>query len=160
MRSACTRCAPSATNISPTADFPEAIPPVSPTFSNRPPAAESAQRKPGGTKNKNKIKTFVSAPLCLWGERLSFWGEFRHTAAAAHLRGFHGVVHQHGDGQRPYAARHWRQRARHFRHFRVNVAHQHRALRSKRFFPARGIGRAAEQALKLSRVGDLVHAHI
>src|SRR6266404_5793734 len=41
IRSACTRCAPSATNISPTTDLPAAMPPVRPTFSIHAPGTKT-----------------------------------------------------------------------------------------------------------------------
>src|SRR5208282_6060219 len=113
MRSACTRCGPSATNISPTTLLPDAMPPVRPTFSNRPPAEQSSpQRHRDAEKTKKKEEKrgkFFSVPLCLCGERFSFAGKFRNAFAATHFRGFRGVVHQHRYGEWTDAARNGRQ---------------------------------------------------
>ena len=49
------------------------------------------------------------------------------VGAAAEARGAHGIAHQHGDGERPHAPRHWRISARLFLHvFRLHITHQDR----------------------------------
>ena len=40
------------------------------------------------------------------------------------LGSLHGIAHQHGDRQRPDAARHGRDRSRNLGHFGMDVAHQ------------------------------------
>src|SRR5271170_6140060 len=105
MRSASTRCAPKVTNISPTTDLPEAMPPVSPTFSTKPPNEERSPHRHRDTEeSKERKRKVFSVSLCLCGESSSFGGQFGHTAASPHLRGLHRVVHQHRDGQRADAA--------------------------------------------------------
>ena len=47
-----------------------------------------------------------------------------HLVSAAELSGFHGVAHQHGDGQRPHAAGDGRHGSGDFGDFGMNVAHQ------------------------------------
>src|SRR3984957_20313171 len=146
------RCAPRATNISPTTDFPDAIPPVRPTFSKLSPQ-ENPRPRPGGTEKIFLSFSIFAAALCLYGESLSFDGHFRHTAASPHLRRFHGVIHQHRNGQRTDSTGNRRQRSCHFGHLRVHIADQRRSLRTESFFPlATFIQSAAEQALEDGRI--------
>src|SRR6202140_5684463 len=68
MRSACTRRAPKATNISPTTDLPAAMPPVRPTFSNWPPHQEPLPQRHGATEKALLfLLSFLSVSLCLCG---------------------------------------------------------------------------------------------
>src|ERR1019366_1385383 len=130
MRSAWTRCAPRATNISPTTDLPDAMPPVRPTFSNVPPAEE---RSPQSHRDTEKSSSGCSLCLCVSVVKsLSFAGQFWHASASPHLRSLHGVVHQHGDGQRTDAAGDRGQRSRDLNHLRMHIANQCGSLRAER----------------------------
>src|SRR5579872_6105470 len=84
-------------------------------------------------------------------------GGFAQAGAAAQARRFHRVGHQHGDGQGAHAAGHGGERARHFRHFGMNITDQGAAV------PGEGLLAlfiALKKALELHPVGELVHAYI
>ena len=65
MRSAWTRRAPRATNISPTADFPDAMPPVRPTFSMKVPPRLKNQLQPQNTETQRNPQESFSLCLCV-----------------------------------------------------------------------------------------------
>src|SRR5271165_610802 len=132
IRSACTRCAPRATNISPTMDLPEAIPPVRPIFSKLPPKKLSPQRSQRDTeKNQYPLCTSVSSVV------ISFILFLECSIRSPHLRRFHRIEHQHGNGQRPYPAGHRRDRPGNLDHFRMHIADQHRTFLAEGLFPLR-----------------------
>jgi len=63
MASAWTRCAPSATNISPTTDLPDAMLPVRPTFSNPPPTEIALPQRRRDAEKMQKPKRALSSVL-------------------------------------------------------------------------------------------------
>src|SRR4029077_19881529 len=152
MRSACTRCAPSATNISPTTDLPAAIPPVRPTFSMRLPKTVSTTEDTEDTEKSCAPAPPLCPPCPLWLKSRS--RQLRHSLFPPHLRRLYRVEHQHRDGQRAHAARHGRECSGNFGDLGKDVADQRRSLLAKRLFP---LGVSRKEALKLRRVGDGVH---
>ena len=77
-------------------------------------------------RNESDFQFFNSPSVyqCLRGEALSS-RQFSDAISSPHFRGFDGIRHQHGDGERSYTARHRRDRTRHFRNLRVDVPDQH-----------------------------------
>src|ERR1051326_4512315 len=128
--SACNTRAPRRENISATLVLPTAIPPVSATRIN-----------------------LVSQT----GQVLCRAGQFDLLSSATHLRRFDGVGHQHGDGQRPYAAGDRRNSAANFGRIRMHVADQSRAV-----FGEGGLTRRVplKEFFELAAVGDFVDANI
>src|SRR5216684_2341477 len=170
IRSAWIRCAPSATNISPTTDLPEAMPPVRPTFSIGPPDMQSrgkivhhrdteARRKAKQGKERVSLSLCVSLFVSLWWiliTRLEV-SHFRYAVAPAHPCCLHRVEHQHRDGEWADAARHRGDRSCSFSHFRMNVAHQRGTFCPESLF---AFGIAGEQAREFPRIGHFVHADV
>ena len=85
------------------------------------------------------------------------WVHARLSAPAPQAGCLHRVAHQHGDGQRPHAARHRRDRSGDFRDARMNVAHQHGAFLAELRQLRRKI---RKDALRLGCIGDAIDAHI
>src|SRR5215471_14300458 len=113
------RCAPSVTNISPTADLPHAKPPVKPTFSIEEEITEDTE--------EHRESQALCAALCPpWfglGSRL-----YQFAGPAPQLHGAHGIDHKHGNGERPDAAGHRSDGPGNLRHFGVNISDQRRTL--------------------------------
>src|SRR5580692_8271933 len=125
MSSAWTRCAPSATNISPTTDLPDAMLPVRPTFSNPPPTEIALpQRWRDAEKMQKRKRALSSVLLYFCVERLSFAGKIRYVAPATHFRSFHRVVHEHRDGQRTDSAGNGGEGCRDLNHLGMHIADQ------------------------------------
>src|SRR6266536_4577747 len=106
MLSASMMCPPSSVNIRATRDFPVAIPPVNPTLS-----MDTPQHSNLGS------------------------GPFRAPTRSSHLRGLHGVRHQHRNCERPDPTGYRCNRTRDFCHFRVHVADENRTFAEK-YFPS------------------------
>src|SRR5271169_6467182 len=122
------RYAPSLTNISPTTDLPLAIPPVSPSLIMVVLTNDGTNLTwRGKSKVRSQIEEVKTAGLLLQCDFL--------LLTSSQLRRLHGIRHQHGNGQRPYASRHRRNRPSSFRHLRMYISDKRRALREKSFPP-------------------------
>src|ERR1700684_153055 len=119
--SAWIRCAPSATNISPTTDLPAAMPPVRPVFRKRVSVkilnakyakhAWRMQRKSNSPTHRRRART-----------RLASFGKLRHRSSQ--FGGAHCVGHEHSDGQWAHTARYGSDGTCHFHHCGMNISDQ------------------------------------